>query len=212
MIENIKSKLSEILKQRQIKLIIFGETHSFLDDNAIQEEIIRLFKPTIFLYEMLEETKLISIEQQKEFLKQHDEKDFSIISTFGELKKTIELANKYNLPIIGSDIKDMCRKDKRFLNKIELAEEDIKDEEEILLKREIKQKEKIIHLFQKREIILATTGAFHLREDSPLLDLDIDNYLVIYPAYEGKQLFEPPKNFSQDKVTFEIKIISKQNG
>ncbi|MAG50082.1 hypothetical protein CL621_00385, partial [archaeon] len=119
-------KLKEILREKKINLIIFGETHGFLDDDKIQEEIIQYFKPTIFLYEMLEETKLLTTDKQKEFLKESNEKDFSVISTFGELKKTINLATKYNLPIVGNDIKNMCRENKDFLKKTELSEEEIK--------------------------------------------------------------------------------------
>ncbi|MCW8966368.1 MAG: hypothetical protein OQK82_06755 [Candidatus Pacearchaeota archaeon] len=209
MIEKLKKELSEILKHKEINLIIFGETHSFLDDNLIQEEIIKSFNPTIFFYEMLEETELINSEEQVLFLAQPDNKDFSIISTFGELKNTIKLANKYDIPVVGNDIKDMCRENKDFLEKTELSDEEIKNEEDILLKREERQSNKIIKSVKKNEKVLATTGAFHLREDSPLLNLNLDAYLIIYPAYEGKQLFEPPEDFSIDKVTFEMKIIFK---
>jgi len=206
MIERLKSKLTEILGKKRTKLILFGETHGFLDDVAILDELIEIFRPTIFLYELLEETKLISINEQKEFLNQPDEKDFSFISTFGELKKTVELAIKYNIPIMGNDIKNMCRKNKDFLKKTKLNEVEIKNEEEILLKREKRQAEKIIDFIKHGENILTTTGTFHLREDSILLNIN-ENYLIIYPAYEGKQLFEPPEDFNIDKVTLEIKEI-----
>ncbi|MEN7982122.1 MAG: hypothetical protein ABFQ65_01600 [Nanoarchaeota archaeon] len=212
MIKKLKKELSEILKNKKINLIIFGETHSFLDDNLIQEEIIKLFHPNVFLYEMLEDTELTNPAEQISFLEQSENKDFSVISKFGELKNTINLAHKYNLPIIGSDIKNMCRKNKDFLKKAKITDEDIKIEEEILLNRENAQKAKIADLVQNGKKVLATTGAFHLRKDSPLLNLNLDTYLIIYPAYESEQLFEPPENFSIDKVTFEIKIISKQNG
>jgi len=188
------------------KLIIFGETHGFLDDLKIQEEIIGLFQPTILLYEMLEETELLTPENQNEFLNLPDEKDFSIISTVGELKKTISLAKKYNLPIVGIDIKNMCREDRAFLTKTKLTKEEQKSEEEILEKRERIQVKRIRDYLKKEEKVFVTTGAFHLRKDSPLLE--IDNSAIIYPAYEGKQLFEPPEGFDIKKVTFEVKEIT----
>jgi hypothetical protein len=209
MIEEFKKKLTETLRKKEINLIIFGETHGFLDDNSIQEEIIKIFKPTLFLYELLEETKLLSKEKQEEFLKQPNEKDFSIISTFGELKKTIKLAKSYSLPIIGNDIKNLGRENKDFLKKTELTAEEIKIEKEILSKREEKQSKEIINFFNKREKILVTTGAFHLRKKSPLLNLYLsESYLIIYTSYKGKQIFEPPEDFDISKVVFEIKEIS----
>jgi hypothetical protein len=200
-------KLKEILREKKINLIIFGETHGFLDDDKIQKGIIKYFKPTIFLYEMLEETKLLTTDKQKEFLKESNEKDFSVISTFGELKKTINLATKYNLPIVGNDIKNMCRENKDFLKKTELSEEEIKKEEEILFKREKMQCDTILSYLKNNKRVLVTTGAFHLRPNSPLINLKED-YLYVYPSYEGEQLFEPPKDFDITKAVFEVKEIT----
>jgi len=200
-------KLKKILENKKINLILFGETHGFLDDNSIQEEIIKIFKPTIFLYEMLEETNLFTIEEHEEFLKQPDEKDFSVISIFGELKKTVALANKHNLPIVGSDIRNMCRENKDFLKKTELSKEEMKIEEDILKKREERQVQEMLSHLKKGKKVLATTGAFHLRQDSPLLNLK-ENYLIIYPTYNGEQIFTPPENFDIKSVTFDIKEIS----
>jgi hypothetical protein len=209
MIENLKTQLSEILKEKKISLIIFGETHGFLDDNKIQEEIIKIFKPDIFLYEMLEETELISETQKNKFLEEKNNKDFSVISNFGELKKTIALAKKYHLPILGNDIKNMCRENRDFLKKNNLTEEEIREEKTILENREIRQSQKIITLSNENKKILSTTGAFHLRKDSPLLNLNIGkSYLIIYPVYNGEQLFEPPEDFDIKKISIKIEKIS----
>lgn len=199
-------KLKQILKEKNIKLIIFGETHGFLEDNKFQEEIINVFKPNLFLYEMLEETSLDTKEQIEDFLLKQDSEDFSIISTFGELKNTIDVAKKHNISIRGMDIKNMLRKDKTFLTKFELTEEDVKIEERILKEREEKQKQQILLNLQEGNRVFASTGAYHIRPDSPLLNLNL-NYLVIYPAYNGEQVFEPPVDFKKENVGFEVKEI-----
>ena len=199
-------KLKQILKEKDINLIIFGETHGFLEDNKYQEEIINLFKPNIFLYEMLEETSLKTKEQIDSFLLNEDSRDFSVISTFGELKNTIKLAKKHNLPIEGIDIKNMLRKDKSFLTAIELSDEEIKIEEEILKKREEKQNQKILSHLKEGERIFVSVGAYHLRDESPLVNIK-SNYLIIYPIYNGEQIFEPPTDFKKENVSFEVKEI-----
>jgi len=193
-------------KFKNKKLVIFGETHGFLNDAKIQKEIITLFQPTIFLYEMLEETELLATDDKIKFLNQPNDKEFSIISIVGELKPTIKLANKHDLPIAGMDIKNMCRKNKYFLTKTKLTEEEQKNEEEILEKREKMQVKKILEHLNAGKKVFASTGAFHLRKNSPLLK--INNSLIIYPAYEGKQLFDPPENFDIKKVTFKLKEIA----
>lgn len=206
--ENIKifeSKLRQLLNEKNINLIIFGETHGFLKDELIQEKIVEVFKPDLFVYEMLEESKLETPNDRNIFLNEQDSKEFSVISTYGELKPTIRIAKKHNIPIIGNDIKNMCRTDRNFSTRTELSEEEIAVEEEILSKRELKQMSILKDLSSKRRIF-ATTGAFHIREDSPLLRIP-SNYLIVYPTYFGEQIFEPPENFDEKKVTIEVKEI-----
>ncbi|NCO11610.1 hypothetical protein CO038_01080 [Candidatus Pacearchaeota archaeon CG_4_9_14_0_2_um_filter_39_13] len=202
MIEDLK----KYLKKNKINLIIYGETHGFLDDSQIQEEIIKVFNPTKFLYEMLEETELLTGKEKKIFLNNPDNKEFSLISTFGDLKKTIFLASKYNLPIVGNDIKNMGWEDKKILAKSKLTKEELRIEKEIIFKREKKQAEIIRKNLKMGEKVFATTGAFHLRKDSPLLNLQ-ENYVIIYPIYSGNQLFAPPKNFDSKKVGLKIKVL-----
>lgn len=197
------NKLKEILETRKIKAIIFGETHGFLEDNKIQEEIISIFKPDIFLYEMLEETELNSIEKINKFLSKEDSEEFSIISNVGELKGTIKLAKKYNSPIRGMDIKNMLRKDNSFLHKEVLTDEEIKEEEEILLKREDRQKKAILENINKNKKVFASTGIYHLRKESPLRKLP-NECIWVYPIYDGKQVFEPPEDMDIKKIKWEI--------
>jgi hypothetical protein len=209
MINQIKKDLKISLKKKDPDLIILGETHGFLQDNLIQEEIIKNFNPNILVYEMLEEEKLLTKKDQENFLRQKNSRDFSVISKYKELKSTIELARKYKIPIIGNDIKNMCRKNKKFLNKKTLTKKELKNEQRILEKREKRQIKIIKDLLKKKKKILVTTGAYHLRKSSPLLNINKD-YLIIYPIYENKQLFSPPKKFDVKKVSWKIKRISEK--
>lgn len=196
-------KLRKILDNKNIRLIIFGETHGFLDDSKIQKDVLKIFKPDIFLYEMLEESSLTTESEKNDFLNEPDDKDFSVISKFGELKNTVSIAKEYNLPIEGMDIKNMLRENKDFMAKTNFSDEEIKEEEKILKKREEFQMQKILSYLNKNNKVFASTGAYHLREDSPLSNIDSE-YLIIYPAYNGEQLFEPPEDFDIKNVSFEI--------
>lgn len=197
-------KLRKILDNKNIRLIIFGETHGFLDDSKIQKDVLKIFKPDIFLYEMLEESSLTTESEKNDFLNEPDDKDFSVISKFGELKNTVSIAKEYNLPIEGMDIKNMLRENKDFMAKTNFSDEEIKEEEKILKKREEFQMQKILSYLNKNNKVFASTGAYHLREDSPLSNINSE-YLIIYPAYNGEQLFEPPEDFDIKNVSFEIK-------
>jgi hypothetical protein len=200
-------KLKNLLREKDIKLILFGETHGFLDDASIQSIVIDEFKPSIFLYEMLEETELLTESDKKKFLEEEDDTAFSVISNFGELKKTVELAKEKNLPIKGMDIKNMCRKNKNFLKKLNLTPNEIKREEEILLKREQKQVNEIVSSLNDGKKIFASTGTFHLREDSPLLNIG-EKFIIIYPSYQGEQIIGPTENMELEKIRFEVREIS----
>lgn len=179
--------LKKFIESNKIKVILFAETHGFLDELPIQDKIISEVSPKFYLYEMLEEEELINKEKQLSFLSEKDEKDFSIISKFGELKKVIRLALKYNLKLVGCDIKNMCRKDKDFLKQKTLTSEEIK-EEEILRKRELHQKEIIEKCSIKSDKpVFVSLGAYHLRKDSPLMLLD--NFIIIVPLFDGEQIF-----------------------
>lgn len=212
MIKKFQKHLKEELDKNKIRLIIFGETHGFLDDFSVQEEIIKIFNPNIFLYERLEEETLSSDKEKQNFLNQEEDKDFSVISTFGDLKKTILLATKYNLPIKGNDLKNMGRENKDFLKKIELTKEEENLEEEILFKREKRQVQGILDSLKNKEKTFVSVGAYHLRKDAPLLKVkNAIPYLLIYFAYDGKQLFEPPENLDLGRLSLTIKRISEDD-
>ncbi|MEM4605581.1 MAG: hypothetical protein QW103_00895 [Candidatus Pacearchaeota archaeon] len=202
-------KLKKILSKEEIKLIIFGETHGFIDDSKYQEEVLKIFKPTIFLYEMLEEKSLSKTNEMKNFLTKKDDEKFSFISKYGELKKTVKLALRYKVPIIGIDFKNMLRKNNSFLKKRKLTKEDIKIEKIILRKREERQKNKILEFFNKEKRIFVSVGVYHLRKKSPLLSLPL-KYFVIYPTYNKKIIFYPPKRFKIKNLSFKFTFIKNR--
>jgi len=98
---NNLDKFGDYLHANSIKLVLFAETHGLLNENPIQEKLIREIKPNFFLYEMLEESKICSDKSAKIFFDKPNNKNFSIISTYGELKPTLRIARKFKLPLIG---------------------------------------------------------------------------------------------------------------
>jgi len=184
--------VKKFMELNKVKIIFFAETHGILDESMVQDKIVSQLKPTCYLYELLEEEKLISGIDFIKFLEKNDSERFSIISSFGELKPTINLAKKYNLPLIGCDIKNMYRKNKDFLKEIDKTEE-----ERIMLNRERKQVEVIKKsLIQYGIPIFVSVGAFHLRKDSLLFKETELNHIVVYPLINDMKLEDLEENFN----------------
>lgn len=194
--------LRDFIKLNDIDIIFFAETHGLLDELKIQENIIAVLKPTCYLYELLEEKKIISDNDFIEFLKKKGSERFSIISSFSELKPTIQLARKYNLSIIGCDISNMCRKNKDFLKKNNACEE-----EKIMFEREKKQSKVIKEsLIQYKCPIFVSVGYFHLRKDSQIFKEIKSNYIIIYPLVDKRRLEDLEENFNIDNIK-EVRYI-----
>ena len=56
----------------KIRIIFFAETHGILDELKVQDKIIAVFKPTCYLYELLEEETIISKKEFIGFLERDD--------------------------------------------------------------------------------------------------------------------------------------------
>ncbi len=206
------NNLKEYINKNNIRIIFFAETHGLIDELEIQENIIIHSKPNIYLYELLEEEKLISKEDFRNFLLRKDNEDFSIISKVSDLKPTVIIAKKFNIPLIGCDIKNMLRKNTKFREMREMSKPDLQKEEEIIKEREKKQIEIINkHLNSKLNLIFVSLGAYHLRQDSPILKAVNSNYLLIYPLFDGKKIDEidNPLNY---KIKFYIESNTNKNG
>ncbi len=200
--------VEEFMRTNKTKIIFFAETHGILSELKIQEKIIAKLKPICYVYELLEEEKIISEKDFKKFLSMPNSKRFSVISSYGELKPTVMLAKKYYLPLIGCDIKNMCRKNRNFLNKINIDEE-----KRIMLKRERKQARVIKEsLIQYGPPIFVSVGAFHLRKNSLIFQKIKAKSIIVYPLIDKKRLYDLPEDFDIRKAKNIRYIIEDNNG
>lgn len=201
-----KKNLNQLIKKEKIRLILFGETHGFIYDELKHiEDLIKTFKPNIILYELLEKKKLKTISSKNNFLKNPDNKKFSIISKQGDLKNIIRLAKKYNLPIEGCDLKNMGRKKPIPFNK-KLTKKEITEEEKIINRREKYHIKFIKKAMSKHNLCFVILGAYHLRKNSPLIK-SLNNLIIVYPTYKGKMEFTPDEIKSQEEVIYIAKML-----
>jgi len=195
--------LGEFIKSNKIKLILFGEYHGFLSQIQVLRKIIQSAQPSFFLYEMLEEGKILNEKDTKKFLDKSDSINFSFISTYGDLKPIIKLARNFNLPIIGCDIKNMGCKDKDWRKKKFSNEE----EKKITDKRELRQV-KIINRYTSKGLVFGLLGDYHLRKNSLVLSKLRDKKAVIVkPLFKWKERFNHPGGFNDSEISYIIKML-----
>jgi len=72
--KNIDS-LKEVIRVHNIKLVLFGEYHGFINQIQVQRKIIQNVQPDFFLYEMLEKDRILNDKDAKKFLSKPDNKD-----------------------------------------------------------------------------------------------------------------------------------------
>lgn len=198
--------LRDFIRKKEIKLILFAETHGYLDEVPVQEKIVKLTKPNFFLYEMLEESKILNSKDAQKFLKHDNEESFSFISKYGELKPNVKLARKYKLPLIGCDIKNMCVRSGDWITK-KFSQ---KEAQHIRETRETKQS-KVINEYTKRGLVFASLGAYHLRRTSiTTKNLKEKRFVVIYPIINGKPAFVTKSDPKNPRVRYEIKLVEKR--
>ncbi len=165
--------LKKFIELNKINLVLFGEYHGFTGQLQIQEKIIQSICPKFFLYEMLEDKEILNNKDAKKFLDKPNKENFSVVSDYGDLKPIIKLARKFNLPIIGCDIKNMgVGKDwkrKKFSRE---------ESNKITKKRELQQA-KVINEYANKGLVFGLVGEHHLRKNSFLLDkLKAKKYLL----------------------------------
>lgn len=199
-------ELADFIKSNNIKLILFAETHGFLDEIPVQRKILQNIQPNFFLYEMLEESKILNSKDAKRFLSKQDKDDFSVISTYKELKPTIRVANSFNLPIIGCDIKNMCQRNKSWLKK-RFSREEAKA---LTKKRELRQS-KIINEYTSKGIVFASLGAYHLRRGSiTISNLKENKFIIVGPSFKGKEAFLIRANQKEVADSYSVKLKKKK--
>jgi len=200
--KNINS-LGNFMRSHKIKLVLFGEYHGFIDQIQIQRKIIKNVKPKFILYEMLEEEKILNDKDAKRFLDKSDNKDFSVISNYGQLKPMIKLARSFDLPIIGCDIKNMGCKGKDWMKKRFTLEEGKK----IRNKRELRQS-KVINEYASKSLVFASLGTYHIRRNSLVLSkLKAKKVIVVKPLFGWVERFNQPKKFKNSEISYIVKLM-----
>ena len=196
--------LREFIKSNNIRLILFGEYHGFSKQIPILIKIIKNIRPKFFLYEMLEEKKILNNKDFKRFLGKPNSENFSFISIYGQLKPIIRLARSFNLPIIGCDIKNMAVnenwREKRFSKK---------EAKTITRKRELQQV-KIINKYISKGLVFVLSGDYHLRKDSPIFSkLKAKKAIFIRPSFKWEDRFSQANKFKDSEVFYTIKLYQK---
>jgi hypothetical protein len=195
------------LKARGIKGVIFAETHGFVDDIELQRSIIEAIKSEYYIWEMLEEKNLMNRGDFESFLSNKDNSDFSVISTYGELKAIVKLMSQLGIKGIGCDLRNMGRENKDFLSKTELTAEEEKFEEELLKKRELHQAKVINDTAGKGSSpVFVSLGAYHTREDSLVLKNLRGKYLLCSPTFKGEKVF-CPDGIKKEEINYSIEEI-----
>ncbi|HUS50767.1 MAG TPA: hypothetical protein VMZ91_11425 [Candidatus Paceibacterota bacterium] len=198
------NKIGNFIKTHNIKLVLFGEYHGFINQIQIQKKIIKNVKPDFFLYELLEEKKILNDKDAKKFLDSPDDKDFSVISTYGQLKPIIKLARNFDLPIIGCDIKNMGCKDKDWMKKKFTLEKG----KMITKKRELRQSN-VINKYLPKGLIFALLGGYHIRKNSLVLaKIKANKIIVINPLFKWEERFSHKKKFNNSEISYVVKLIN----
>ena len=182
------NSLGDFIRANNIKLILFGEYHGFPGQISILRKIVKNVGADFFLYEMLEEEKILNNKDTKIFLNKSNNTNFSFISTYGQLKPIIRLARDLSLPIIGCDLKNMGCKDKDW-RKNKFSREEGK---RLTHKRELKQVS-IINKYVRKGIVFTLLGCYHLRKNSLVLPkLKSKKVIIIRPSFKWNEKFNHP--------------------
>jgi|SRR3989344_1583552 len=204
-------ELTNFIRNQKIKLVLFGEYHGFVNQIDVQKAIIKKVKPYFFLYEMLEEKKILNDREANKFLSTPDKDDFSVVSNYSQLKPIIRLCRRFGLPIIGCDIKNMCIKNKnwsKMSHKERIATFSDEEAEIITRKRELRQA-KVINEYTSKDLTFVLLGNYHLRKNSGLWrKLKQKKVIVIRPEFKWKEKFNDKNKFKDSEVSYNIKYIS----
>jgi hypothetical protein len=189
----------------KIKLIFFGETHGFIDDFKKQKEILDEINPEFVLFEQLENHLLMS---QEDFQKIISLKKISDMTEFNEIAKIVNYCYKKSIKLIGIDFKNFGfskNLQEKVKNQRKITEEENLELLGILEKRTEHHIE-IIKRYMKKTSnqLVIILGAWHLRNDSKLLN-SFKNYKLILPCdSQGEILISPPKK--NEKVFYCEKV------
>ena len=172
--------------------IFIGSTHGFLNDFLKQEEVINAIMPEFVLGEELENIKLESEEEFKDFFKK---RHFSDMTSFDEVKELANFCFNKKIKLIGIDFHNFgfdTNLQRKIKNQEELTSEEEKELNKIINLREKHHLSKILEYKEKtNKPLVIIIGCWHLRGNS-LLRKELKNYKIIAPLDKnGKVLFEP---------------------
>jgi len=202
-------ELQNLITDNNPTLILFGEAHGLLEETKIQEKILEVFLCDVFMYELLENQTLSTRQEQEEFLSRSDQEDFSIISKNKDLKETVDLAKKFNLPLIGCDLENIGRKNTIFRER-ELTLEEQEKEEQLMKKRELVQFEKINKQLESGKKVFASVGIYHILPRSELIkNLKDKKVLIVYPIFKDGEIFGYRQDFDLEEVVYTTKKIQE---
>lgn len=189
------SELASYAKKANIKVIIFGETHGFIDDLAFIDIILTTLKPSNILYELLEN---ISIgKNYTSIIDKKPSEHFSLISSYGDLQAIVSLAKKHALPISGCDLPSLGRTEPIPL---ELTPEIELFEKELLASREAHHKKVVLSTHPWPVFVIV--GSYHLRDNAPLRS--IPNALFFLPFARGEIQFGQTGNLEKNEIIIEV--------
>ncbi len=198
------NELGEFIRDNNIKLVLFGEYHGFVKQIQVQRKILEKTLPKFFLYEMLEENIILNDNGAQKFLSKPNNKDFSSVSTYGQLKPIINLARSFNLSIIGCDIKNMGVgknwRENRFSDK---------EARNVTRKRELRQAQ-IINGYASKGLVFALLGDYHLRKSSLIFSkLRAKKAILVKPSFKWKDRLNNAKNFNESEISYIVKLYKK---
>jgi len=199
------NNLKDFIRKNDIKLILFGEYHGFFKQIQVQNKILKEVAPDFFLYEMLENKTILDNKETNIFLNKPNNNDFSFISKYGDLKQIVRLSSKFNLPLIGCDIKNMGVKSKDWRK----SKFSFRDAEELTKKRELQQA-KVINNFSSKSLVFVLLGDYHLRRNSLVLSkLKVKKAIIIRPSFKWKDELNNAKNIKEKDISYIVKLYKK---
>ncbi|MBI5797370.1 hypothetical protein HZA98_00515 [Candidatus Woesearchaeota archaeon] len=175
--------------------IFIADTHGFLNDFEKQKEIIKRISPE---YVLAEQLQAIVLDTPRKYTEIEQRKDISEMVSWEEVKELIRTCKEREIKLIGMDLTNFgfnTHLQQVVKGKKELTENDEKEVESILEKRQKKHVEMCKKYKAKtNRPIIVIVGAWHLQDSSPLMQ-ELSNYLVIFPVNkEGMMLLGPEGN------------------
>ncbi len=188
-------------------IVVFAESHGAFKDFDLQKQIIRKFKPSKYIWEMMEEENILNDSDFSDFLKNPEDSQFSIISKYKELFPVVKFIKSQGMQIIGCDLKNMGRENLDFLNKAELTKADELFEEDLINKREERQVEVILNnIKDSKDSIFISLGAYHLRQGSNIIKSLKNNKNVIFivPFFKESQVYGYEKGMNNENIEYMV--------